>query len=136
MPIIVFGNSNSNTSDNKIDTSLFVQKPYFRTNFIDANIEEDDDLKNQFEINNLPAPISIREPAPKNYVDNKFTDPSVNKKTEHIVLKDRNITNARFFQINQLPQIDSHLTAKLYVDKAIDEISVVRKNQDIDFDNN
>ena len=26
-----------------------------------------------------------------------------------------------FIQVNQLPQIDSHLTAKSYVDKSIDE---------------
>ena len=45
MPINVFGNS-SNNSDNKNDTSLFVQKPYLKTNFIKANIEEDIDLKN------------------------------------------------------------------------------------------
>ena len=45
-------------------------------------------------------------------------------------------TNARFIQTNQLPQIDSHLTAKLYVDKAIDESSLVRHNQDNDFNNN
>ena len=50
MPINVFGNSNSNDSGNKIDTSLFVQKPYLRTNYIEANIEEDIDLKNQFGI--------------------------------------------------------------------------------------
>ena len=47
MPINVFGNSNSNSSDNKIDTSLFVKKPYLRHNYIEANIEEDIDLKNQ-----------------------------------------------------------------------------------------
>ena len=34
MPINVFGNS-SNNSDNKIDTSLFVQKPYLRHNYIE-----------------------------------------------------------------------------------------------------
>ena len=39
MPINVFGNS-SNNSYNKIDTSLFVQKPYLSTNYIEANIEE------------------------------------------------------------------------------------------------
>ena len=55
----------------------------------------------------------------KNYVDNLFNDPSIIKNTEHIDLNDRNITNARFIQVNQLPQIDSHLTAKLYVDKLI-----------------
>ena len=50
MPINVFGNSNSNNSDTKIDTSLFVQKPFLRTNYIESNIEEDIDLKNQFRI--------------------------------------------------------------------------------------
>ena len=55
------------------------------------------------------------------------------KNTAHIDLSDRSITNARFIQVNQLPQIDSELTAKLYVDSAIGEISLVRKNQDNDF---
>ena len=57
------------------------------------------------------------------------------KNNAHIDLKDRNITNAQFIQVNQLPQIDSHLTAKLYVDKSIDESSIVRNNQDNDFKN-
>ena len=136
MPINVFGNSNSNNSDNKIDTSLFVQKPYLRTIYIESDVEEDIDLKTQFRIKNLPDPISIREAASKNYVDKLFNDPSVLKNTEHIDLNDRNLTNARFIQVNQLPQIDSHLTAKLYVDNAVDETSLVRNNQDNDFNNN
>ena len=49
-------------------------------------------------------------------------------------MNDKNITNARFIQVNQLPQIDSHLTAKLYVDKAIsdsiDESSLLRLDPD------
>ena len=135
MPINVFGNS-SNNSDNKIDTSLFVQKPYLRTNYIESNIEEDIDLKNQYRIKNLQDPISIREPASKTYVDNLFNDPSIVKNTEHIDLNDRNITNARFIQVNQWPQIDSHLTPRLYVDNAVDESSLVRNNQDNDFNNN
>ena len=135
MPINVFGNSNSNNSAQKIDTSLFVQKPYLRTNYIESNIEEDIDLKNQFRIKNLPDPISIREAASKHYVDNLFNDSSIIKNNAHIDLNDRNITNARFIQVNQLPQIDSHLTAKLYVDNEIDQQSVVRNNQDNDFGN-
>ena len=135
MPINVFGNS-SNNSDNKIDTSLFVQKPYLRHNYIEANIEEDIDLKNQFRIKNLPDPILVQEAASKNYVDNKFNDPSILKNTEHIDLNDRNITNVRFLQVNQWPQIDSHLTPKLYVDTEIDQSSLVRNNQDNDFNNN
>ena len=120
MPIIVFGNS-SNNSDNKIDTSLFVQKPYLRQNYIEANIKEDIDLKNQFRMKNLPDPISIREAASKSYVDILFNDPSIVKNNAHIDLNDRIFTNARFIQVNQWPQIDSHLTPKLYVDAEIRE---------------
>ena len=132
MPINVFGNS-YHDNNNKIDTSLFVQKPYLRTNFIEANIEEDIDLKNQYRIKNVPDPISIREVCSKNYVDNLFNDCSIVKNNAHIDLNDRNITNARFIQVNQIPQIDSHLTAKLYVDNSIDESSLVRNNRDNDF---
>ena len=44
MPINVFGNS-SHGNNNKFDTTLFVQKPYLRSNYIESNIEEDIDLK-------------------------------------------------------------------------------------------
>ena len=50
-------------------------------------------------------------------------------------MNDRNITNARFIQVNQMPEIDSHLTAKLYVDREIDQSTLVRNNQDNDFSN-
>ena len=136
MPISVFGNSNSNDNGNRIDTSLFVQKPYLEHNYIEAIIEEDIDLKNQYRIKILPDPISIRETASKNYVDNLLNDPSIVKNNALIDLNDRNITNARFIQVNQWPQIDSHLTPKLHVDNAIDEESLVRNNQDIDFNKN
>ena len=135
MPINVFRNS-SNDKDNKIDNSLFVPKPYLRTNYIESNIEEDIDSKNQYRIKNLPDPINTREAASKHYVDNLFNDPSILKNTEHIDLNDRNITNARFIQVNQWPQIDSHLTAKLYVDTGKDQPSLVRNNQENDFKNN
>ena len=95
MPINVFGNS-SHDNNNKIDTSLFVQKPYLRINYIESNIEEDIDLKNQYKMKNLPDPLSIREACSTNYVDNLFNDPSIIKNTAHIDLNDRNITNARF----------------------------------------
>ena len=78
--------------------------------------------------------MSIQEAASNNYVDNKFNDSSLIKNTKHIDLKDRIITNARFIQVNQLPQSDSHIRAKLYVDKtvydAIDEPSLLRLDPD------
>ena len=134
MPINVFGNSSSSYDNNKIDTSLFVQKPYLRTNYIESNIEEDIDLKNQYRIKNLPYPTEIQDACSKKYFDNLFNDLSIIKNSAHIDLNDRNITNCRFLSVNQLPQIDSHLTAKLYVDKAIsdsvDESSLLRLDTD------
>ena len=121
MPNNLFGNSNSHDNDSKNDTSLFVQKLYLRTNYIESNKEEDIDFKNHYRIKILTGPISIREAASKNYVHNLFNDPSIVKNTAHIDLNDRKITNARFIQVIQWPQIDSHLTVKLYVDSAIDE---------------
>ena len=48
MPINLFGNSSGKTED-KVDTSLFVQKLYLRSNFIESNIE-DIDLKKQYKL--------------------------------------------------------------------------------------
>ena len=130
MPINVFGNSNSNDNGSKIDTSLFVQKPYLRSNYIEANIEENIDLKNQYRIKNLPDPLSIREAASKNYVDNLFNDPSIIKNTTHVDFNDKNLDNVRFVKVNSMPAVGEHLTAKYYVDNAIsnsiDEVSLLR----------
>ena len=75
----MFGNSNSNDNGSKIDTSLFVEKPYLRSNYIESNNEEDIDLTIQFRIKNLPNPISIREACSKKYVENLLNDPSIVK---------------------------------------------------------
>ena len=64
MPINLFGSSSKN-DDNKLDTSLVVEKPYLRSSYNEANIEEDIDRKNQFRIKILPDPISLREAASK-----------------------------------------------------------------------
>ena len=57
------------------------------------------------------------------------------KNDAHIDLNDGNKTNARFIKVNQPPQIDSLLTAKLFVDNAIDEPSLNRNNQCKTFNN-
>ena len=129
MPINVFGNS-SNISEHKNDTSLFVKKPCFRSNYIEANIEENNDLKNQYKLKISPDPITIQDACSKNYVDNKFNESSILKNTAHKDLNDKNFTKARFIQVNEWPQIDSHLTAKLYVydtlSNSVDESTSLR----------
>ena len=119
MPINVFGNSNSNNSDNKIDTSLLVKKPFVRTNYIEANIEEDIDQTSQFRIKNLPDPISFRIAASKLYVDIKYNN--------DIDFNEKNLGKLKFVKVNNKPAVDRHLTQKIYVDNAIDERPIVRK---------
>ena len=124
----MFGNSSSNKNDNRIDTSFFVQKPFLRTNYIEANIEEDLDMKNRYRIKNLPDPIGIREPASENYVDKVFR--------KNIDSNDVKLENIKIEKIDYQPAVNEHLTPKIYVDKAIHEPSLVRNNQDNDFNNN
>ena len=74
MPINVFGNSNSNDNNNKIDTSKFVQKSYLRSNYIETDLDHDINLKNQYRIINLPDPINNKDGVNKIYIDNKIGD--------------------------------------------------------------
>ena len=65
MSINVF-EKGSTSSANKFGTSVFVQKPYLGTKFMEKNIKGGFDLKNQFRNKNLPKPISSEEQHQKN----------------------------------------------------------------------
>ena len=56
-----------------------MRKPHLRTNYKEANIEEDLDLRNQYKIRNLPDPVSIREATSEIYDDENFNDPNIIK---------------------------------------------------------
>ena len=62
MPADVFGSTSRNSS-NTLDTSLFVQKPYFRIYYIQSKIEKDIELKNQYKIKNSPSPVNSTKAA-------------------------------------------------------------------------
>ena len=111
MPINVFGNS-SNNSEKKVDISLFIQKLYLWYKFIEFNIGQDTDMKNQNTIKNLRDPISIREAASKNFVDNLFNDHSIIKNTAHVDINDKNLDYVPFVKVNSMPAIWEHVTAK------------------------
>ena len=139
MPINVFGNSNSNTSDNKIDTSLFVQKPYLRHIFIEANIKEDFDFKNQFRIKNLPFPLSTDGAASKDYVDGAI----ILGVNESLLLRLHPDTALKIFELNEQDSIllDSTITtprttleipSKNYVDNKLKDPSIIKNTEHID----
>ena len=104
MPVNVFGNNNSNDYGNKIDTSLFVQKRYLRTNYIESNIQKDIHLINQFGIKHSKDPISIREPTSKNYVDNIYKN--------DIDFNVAKLENINFVKGNYQPAVNEHITPK------------------------
>ena len=91
-------------------------------------------MKNQNRIENFPDPISIRETASKNYVDNKFNDPSILKNTDRVDFNDKNLDNVHSVKINSFPTLEEELTPKYYVDQAIsrgvDESSLLRLDPD------
>ena len=43
------------------------------------------------------------------------------KNTAHVDFNDKNLDNVRFVKVNSMPAVGEHLTAKHYVDNAIDE---------------
>ena len=151
MPINVFGNS-SNNNDNKMDTSLFVKEPYLRTNYIEANIEEDTDLKNQYKIKNLIDPINLHDAGTKNYIDNAIDEVSLVRKNKDNDFGNYNLTNINSFTLNEQAENDNEVITKAYVDQFhqenersrrdlgivfFDESNdLVKNNQDNDFNDN
>ena len=134
MPINVIGDCNSINSDNKVDTSLFVQKSFLRTNYIESKIEENIDLKNELKIKHSPEPVSIGQPVSKKYVDNKFNEPSIITNSSHVDFKDKNLDNVRFVEINSMPAVREHLLPNFYVDQYfsywLDELSLSKLDLD------
>ena len=132
MPINVFGNS-SNNNDNKIDTFLFVQKPYLRTNYKEINIEQDIDLKNQFRIKNLPDPMSIREAASKNYYDNATDEISLVSNNQDNDFSNYNLTNINSITLNKQAENDNEVITKAYVDQFHQKNERSRRDFGLDF---
>ena len=130
-----FGRAISSTST----STSGVTKTYIRANYIESNLEEDIDMKNQFKILNLPNPTLLQDPATKYYVDNKTLDLVPNSEFDNttIVRTNKNnnfngntITGCESVYVNRDPQYDLELSTKQYTDTLIDESSIVRNNKE------
>ena len=101
----------------------------------------------------LTSPKTILEIPTKIYVDNKFSDPSIIKITNHFDFNDKYLDNVRMISVNELPDWKNDLTSKFYVDRALSDtlsyvnelheinrdkrdLSPVFNDQDNEFDNN
>ena len=120
MPTIVFGNNFSTyDNDNKIETIIFVQKPYLRTKFYESNIEEDIDMKKQYKNRKLPHFKDNSVALCKSWEVCGLNDPSITRNISHADFDDKNPDKVRFVMTNSLPAVRYHLTPKLHVDEAI-----------------
>ena len=66
--------STSSIGQANLDTTLFVQKPYLRTNYIESDMEEDIDMKQKFKIKNLVDPINANDAANKAYIGRNINE--------------------------------------------------------------
>ena len=115
----------------------------------DEKLEQDSIILNS----TLTSPKTIIELPTKNYVDNKFNDPSIIKNTDHVDFNDKFLNNINGIGVNEMPTWGNEVTPKLYVDNVIKDIvsyidnlheinrnkrdlSSVFKDQDNEFDNN
>ena len=68
------------------------------------------------------SPKTTIELPTKYYVDNKFNDPSIMKKTDHVDFNDKTLNNVGWVKVIKMPAVVEHLTSKLYVDNVIKDI--------------
>ena len=77
----------------------------------------------------VTSPRTTLEIPTKNYVDNKFNDPSLGRNTVHNDFNDKNLDNVRFVKVSSMPAVREHLIPKYYLDNAIsyclDELSLL-----------
>ena len=88
---VLSNSSSSHDNGNKFDTSMFVQKPYLKTNFIESSTGEGIEIITQFKINNLPCPQENSADVCNFFVDSGLNDPSIIRNTSHVDFNDKNL---------------------------------------------
>ena len=81
----------------------------------DEKMEQDSIILNS----TLTSPKTISEIPTKNYVDNKFNDPSIIKNTDHVDFNGKYIDKVRWSKVNEMSEAPNDLVAKLYVEDAL-----------------
>ena len=81
----------------------------------DEKLEQDSIFPNS----TLTSPKTKIELPTKNYVHNKFNDPSIIKNTDHVDFNAKNLYNVDWIKVNKMPAVENHLTLKLYLDRIV-----------------
>ena len=90
-----------------------------RNNYIESNIEENREMKEQFLFKNLPVPTKFQESDPKSFVDVLINTSSIKRNTGHVKFTNHNLDKGNFVNPTSYPAIGQHIAAKCYIDEAI-----------------
>ena len=132
----VFGSSSSSQSDSQIDTTNFLKKSYINTNYIETNMEEDIDMKNQFYIKNLPNINNSNDCMNKIYADTNYLksshydNNSIVRNNVNTNFNNNTFTGLDSIYVNRDPTYNLELCTKQYTDTLVDESTILRNNQD------
>ena len=126
-------------SGSSTSTNTGITKGYIKVNYIESNMEEDIDMKNQFKIKNLPNPTNLQDPATKFYVDSKtnnlvsiseLDNNSIVRNNKNNNFNGNTITGLESVYVNRDPNFPLELSTKQYTDDSIDEQSILRLHKD------
>ena len=99
-----------------------MKKSFLKTNYIEANLEEDIDMKNQFYIKNLPSAVNLDDAISKRFGDINYLKISIYD-SNSIVRNDRNMnfnsttfTGLNSIYVNRDPIYDTELATKQYTE--------------------
>ena len=70
----------------------------------------------------LKSTKTILEIPTKNFIDNKFNDPSIIENTDHVDFNRKYLDNVRMISVNELPEWKNDLTSKFYADNALSDV--------------
>ena len=91
--------------------------------------------KINFKLKIYPILLASVKQVPIYMLITKYNAPSILKNTAHVDFKEKSLDNLRYVKVISLLAINQHLTPKHYVDDAIGEVFLDRRNQDNDFNN-
>ena len=126
----VFG-STSSTNQANMDTTLFVQKPYLRTNYLESDIEEDIDMKQKFKIKNLVDPTNEFDAANKTYFDRNINESTLLRiptyeplTNDYVSLK--NLESNKVIKLATTNYVKNDISMKIYnkTNEIIDSIDI------------